>query len=196
MADGELDVKLVPDKKALEDIEDQNIGLSGNGGNAEDIKDLNEEQAGSLAVVGRTLGRLAPIAGKIALVASLLGIIAKVVGGAFNIGFEDVRNAIVNAINTVVSAITGLPGNITSGLENALTFNIGGGPSGGGTDVVAFNPTASLLKNELMGSSTQQQSSRQTNVNLVTSRENLLGDSTMRELETDSVNRQIFSGGS
>lgn len=197
MADGELSVKLVPDENALEEIEDQKVGLSGDGGTAEEVKDLNEEQAGSLAIVGRTLGRLAPIAGKIAIIASLLAVIAKVVGSVFDIGFEDVRSAVVNAINTVVSAITGLPGQLASKLENALTFNIGGGSSGSGTEVVGFNPTASLLKNELIGSSTQgEQTSQQTNVNVVTSRENLLGDSTLKELESDSINRQIFSGGS
>jgi len=139
--DFELTAEIVPDESALEELEDQEIGLSGDGGNAKEIKDLNEEQAGRLAIVGRTLGRLAPIAGKIAIIAGLLAVIAKVVGSVFDIGFGDVRSAIVNAINTVVNAIIGLPGQLASKLEDVLTFNLGGG-----TETVAFNPTASFLK--------------------------------------------------
>jgi hypothetical protein len=191
--DSELGVKLVPDESALESIEEKELEVSGEAGAVDDAKELNEEQSSKLTLVNRKLGRVAGRLGKIAAILAVLGVIAKILGSVFDIGFEDVRNAIVDALDKLLDPIkTAFGGSKEkfeeqSQIEQAMTP----GPLG---FISAVAPGLLDLESNQSGSSGSSNGSA--SVNLFTSRDSLTGDSTQQEQSTQNFDYFKFQGGS
>lgn len=205
MADGELNVKLVPDEQALEQMEEKQLEISGEPDSVGEAKRLNEEQNNKLQVMTRRLGRIGSRLGQIAVVATLLAALVKIVGEVFNIGFEDVRNAIVTILNDIKNVITGL----FSGIGNffgggASNFTGAGGDGGFGAGQLLAGGLAgpaglglfNLLSNDSDGGGASSSNQGQANVNLLTSRDALLGDSTQREMNSQNTEDFVINGGS
>lgn len=202
MADGELEVKLVPDEEALDAVEEKQLEVSGEPDSVQEAKEQNEAQTGQLTVIGRSLGRILSVLKQLSIIAAVLAVISKILGKALGIGFEDVRDGIVRVLNSLKDA-----------LLDALPFTSGPGTSGGSStgnqfvsDALGSSLTGvagpgsgflgQLLANAGSQVGSQAQQMTDANINLLTSRDALLGDSTQRDMQSDNVHFQILEGGS
>lgn len=188
MADGELQVDIVPDESAIEDIQDGQVEVSSDGEFGQQVEEQNDRLGG----IGRSVFKIAKILTVVvALIAAVVPILRQI-GEALDISFEDIRTAAVEAINSLKQSVSdaltlgefrGTPNNAAEG------FAAGAAPPGLGPLVV--NALDNLRQNN-QGTSESQQP----NFNLFTSRDEMLGDSTMQEFRSNNVFLNNNGGGS
>jgi len=197
--DIEVGLKLVPDESAIQDLENQELGVAG--GEDGELTDLNESQDGRLQVANRKLGRVVKRVGKVGVIAAILAGIAKTLGSVFDIGFEDVRNAVVQAIDALIDAVKSfIPG--VGSMTKAPT---------GSEAISAVNATPGsflnpgrLLSNLLIqrgqnlmdGGGSNNAGNQNNNFSIFTSRDALVGDSTQQEMQKNQLDYFNFEGGS
>lgn len=199
MADGELNVAIVPDEDALEEIEEKQLEISGEPGAVGEAKELNESQDQKLGIVNRKLGRITTRLGQLGLIAVAIAALSKIVGEIFDIGFEDVRNAIVQAINLLIDTVKSFfPGGNRSSAPTAgeITGSYLPGLLTGGSSVALGSLLASRMGSISDDRSGGNNSDSNGDTNVVTSREMLLGDSTFREMSSERSQSFIIEGGS
>jgi len=191
MADGELEFDLTVDEQALDRIEDRNLDIAG--GDGSEARELDEERNERLQVLTRGLGRISSKLGQLALIAAALAGLSKLLGEVFDIGFEDVRDALVDVVDSITDPIEnalGLGGKSfteQTPQQQAMTpgplgfasffpefFGLESGGSNGSPDVSDNKITASLF----------------------TSRDSLTGDSTQQEMEVQNFDYFTIEGGS
>lgn len=198
MADGELDVELVPDESALEDIEEKQVEIAGEGAAVDEARGLNESRNEKLNVANRKLGRIASSTSILAAIAAALASIAKTVGEVFGISFEDVRNAIVEVLNKLQEKfsnfITGIGSNVLA--RNSPFSERQVDKARGAILGSVMGPTGALAGALSVGGENENSNSQNTNVNFVLSRRSLLGDSTQQEMESENVENFVLNGGS
>lgn len=197
MVDGVLDIELVPDQDALEDIEEKQLEISGEPDAVGEARELNEEQNEQMTMMNRKMGRMTTRLGQLGIIAAAIGGIAKILGEVFDITFADVRDALVNAINLLIDSIGQMiPG---VGGQSTSPSDLRPGLSGAVTGLGAVNPALpGIISNALsiQGERTQSNNSQGNGNFLFTSRDNLLGDSTQKELQTQETQDFILNGGS
>jgi len=185
MADGELDIKLNVDQDALEDVQNE-IQLEGDGGpgRSEGIE-LDQERNQRLAVINRRTSRLVSKLGLLGVIAAGIATLVATVGQIFDISFSDVRNAIVETINSLIDKFANFIQSIPTGLGGDIvgqeTIN-----RAQGAGIGSIFGLPGMLIGSMLGDQGSSQSSSQPgnmNVNLFTSRDKMLGDSTQQELE-------------
>lgn len=210
-AETELGVKLVPDESALDNIEDREIGVSGSGDG--EGRELDEERNEKLQVMTRGIGRIASRLGTIAVIAAILAGIAKAVGELTDIGFEDVRDGIVTALNQLKDQLLqtlGITGGGTSSEESGRrnrrmigqNLALSGAPFGGLPllSSLNFEEIKQQIRERTEGNngsnSGDGRGGSDTEVRLFTSRDSLTGDSTQQEMETQNFEFFNVEGGS
>lgn len=193
MSDFELEAEIVPDKSAIESIQDGEVELSTDGAVGEQT-DIQEQQSEQLSVIGRSLGRVLSVLKQVSVIAGILAVISKILGSAFDIGFEDVRDAIVNALDEIVDPIkSGLGFGGKSFAEKTETERaMTPGPLG----FASLAPDFFGLPSAPDNSNSNSASGQDFNVSLLTSRDALMGDSTQKDMQSDNVHFQILEGGS
>lgn len=199
MSDGELSVEIVPDESAIESMEKKQLEIAGEPDSVDEARQLNESQDERLMIANRKLGRMTTALGKLGIIAATLAVIAKVVGEVFDIGFEDVRSAIVQAIDDMIEAIKSfLPGGKTtqppsggevlSGLGTGFPALLQGNPA------PFITATTVQRANNLNSQNTGQSTGN--NVNIFTSRDSLTGDSTQQQQQNSDLEFWTQVGGS
>lgn len=199
MADGELQVAIVPDEQALENIEEKQLEISGEPDSVGEAKELNESQDKKLGIMSRKLGRIGSRLGQVAVIVTLLSALAKIMGEVFNIGFEDVRDAIVQAINLMVDAVKSFfpGGNRTSApTSEEISGSVVPGLLTGGPGVALGNLLASRITGINEDRNSDSSSDSNGNINLFTSRDMISGDSTQQEMSSQNTQDFILTGGS
>lgn len=190
MSEAELEVSLEPDMSAIENVEQQEMEVSGETRAVEDAKSQNEERNGMLAVITQTLKRLAsPI---IVLAAFLLTILAPVIqrirDALATFDFGALRQLLVRGIDDLINVFSDLMRqalntlrSLPSDLASRITPNISIPSLGGGS-----NNDGGGLRESLTDFT----------MNVVTSRDALIGDSSQKQMETDELFKVDSTGGS
>jgi len=186
MADGELDIELNVDQDALEDVQNE-IELEGDGGpgRSEGVE-LDQERNQRLAVINRRTSRIASKVGVLTVIAAGIATLVAIIGQIFDISFGDVRDAVVSAINDLVSSFA----NFVQSIPTGIGGDISGQETVNRAQGAAFGSPFGLLGMLAGATFGDQGSGTQSgggtgnlNVNLFTSRDKMLGDSTQQELE-------------
>lgn len=199
--DLEVGVKLVPDEEALQDIQNQEFSVGGDGAGISDQAELDEERNERLQRVNRGVSRVASKLGILTAIAAAVALLAKTVGEIFDISFSDVRDALSQVITDLADSLAQFVSNIPTGLAGNLlgeqTANRAQGAALGGGAFGLFGALAGATfgdqGNEPQTSGTNNQGN---GVNVFTSRDALVGDSTQQELQSKNVDKFVLEGGS
>ncbi|MGK7368810.1 MAG: hypothetical protein ACNS64_01245 [Candidatus Halalkalibacterium sp. M3_1C_030] len=187
--DFELQGDAVIDKDSLQDdVDEISFEMMGDSAQIQDAQELNEERNEKLGVVSRGITRAGPFLIKIAAVLGL--ILAGLLGlaNAFDISFSDVRDAIVGVLNTVIDTISSIIPSTKSQVADANRFISNFNPTQPGTGILK-TAGENLLSN-------LQQGNTELDISLLTSRDQMLGDSTQQDKSADKQNQNIFNWGS
>jgi len=186
MVDGELDIELNVDEDALEDVQND-IQLEGDGGpgRSEGVE-LAEERNQRLDVINRRTSRIASKVGVLTVIAAGIAALVGIIGQIFDISFGDVRDAVVSAINDLVGQfadfVQSIPTGIGGDVAGQNTINRAQGAALGSPFGLIGALAGATFGDQSSG--TQSASGNgNLNVNLFTSRDKMLGDSTQQELE-------------
>lgn len=194
MTDGQLEVKLVPDEQALEEVEKKQLEVSGEADSVQEAQQVNQEQNEKLGGISRTLFRIAKgFSVVVGLLSIFLPVLSKI-GEVLDISFSDVRDAFVQIIRELV---TTLQNAVPTGGKDLL-----GKVTGAGGDIPLgfpglFSPdqllggALDLASGFLSGNNQGSSSSQQLNVNLLTSRDQMIGDSTQQEQQTATFDQTL-----
>lgn len=183
------------DRDALQQVQEQELGITGGDGAAEDFKEMDEERNEILQVMTRGIGRIAGRLGKIGAIIAILGVIAKILGSVFDISFSDVRDAVAEALSGTIDGIKnalGLGGGSGFRQANATERAMTPGPLG----FASLSPKFFNLPGSDSGSSAPSKPGEFFRAQLFTSRDQLSGDSTQKEQSSGNMNFFDIEGGS
>jgi len=190
--DYELVGNAVIDEESLQDdVDEVTFDMMGDSTAVEESQELDEERNEKLGVVSRGLTRFAPAIITVAAILSTVIVILRTIANVFDISFTDVRNAIVNVLDSILQAFTDVLPSTSGDVKQDIAGNI---PSVINPSLGISNIGASL--GQSAGQNLAENSGINLNLDLLTSRDQMLGDSTQQDKSADKQNQNIFNWGS
>lgn len=189
--DFELQGDAVIDEDSLQDdVDEISFEMMGDSAQIQDAQELNEERNEKLGVVSRGLATAATFFIEIAAVLGLILAALVSLAGIFDISFSDVRNGIVNVLDTLINSIEDLVPTNTKQTKSFITGALDptnpGIPGLRPQDTVGGRLIGDFLKDQNIS----------LDANILTSRDQMLGDSTQQDKSADKQNQNIFNWGS